>query len=106
MTERPAETSVDGAAEASPRRGRPQPRKSREDAPVHIWVAPHLLTPTQAAAIPGVDKTDDEGSSTVVSTREPSQVLTLGETFRSHLGSPSSTGGRRRSFSSNLMRRV
>ena len=46
------------------------------DAPVHIWVAPHRLTPTQAAAIPGVGKTDDDGSSTVVSTREPSQVLT------------------------------
>ena len=46
------------------------------DAATHILVAPHLLTVEQAREIPGADSAEDDGSSTVIVTRQPASVLT------------------------------
>ncbi|NUS51240.1 MAG: ABC transporter ATP-binding protein [Nocardioidaceae bacterium] len=46
------------------------------DAPVRIFVSPHLVTADDARAVAGVDAVTDDGTSTVLSTRSPSAVLT------------------------------
>ncbi len=45
------------------------------DAPVRISVERGVLTPAQAAAIPGAEHVEAEATSTVISTREPARVL-------------------------------
>lgn len=45
------------------------------DAPVRISVEHGALSPERAAAIPGADAVEAEPSSTVISTRQPAQVL-------------------------------
>jgi ABC-2 type transport system ATP-binding protein len=45
------------------------------DAPVRIFVSPHLMSAEDARAVAGVDSAEDDGASTVVSTRAPSAVL-------------------------------
>jgi ABC-2 type transport system ATP-binding protein len=46
------------------------------DAPVHIYVAPHEVTPEQARALPGVETAEDDGTAVVLTTHRPSEVLT------------------------------
>jgi ABC-2 type transport system ATP-binding protein len=46
------------------------------DAPVHVYVAPHQLGVAEAGAIEGVDTATDDGTSVVLTTRQPSRVLT------------------------------
>ena len=45
------------------------------DAPVRMLVAPHLLDPARASAVPGVDAVEDDGSALVLTTRQPTAVL-------------------------------
>ena len=47
------------------------------EAATHILVAPHLLTVELAREIPGADSAEDDGSSTVIVTRQPASVLTM-----------------------------
>jgi ABC-2 type transport system ATP-binding protein len=46
------------------------------DAPVHVYVAPHQLTAADAASIEGVHSVQEEDTSVVLVTRQPSLVLT------------------------------
>jgi ABC-2 type transport system ATP-binding protein len=46
------------------------------DAPVHVYVAPHQLTAADAASIEGVQSVQEEDTSVVLVTRQPSLVLT------------------------------
>ncbi|MGA9748961.1 MAG: ABC transporter ATP-binding protein [Nocardioides sp.] len=46
------------------------------DAPVRIMVAPHQLTVDEARSLEHVDDVHDDGSAVVLSTRQPSAVLT------------------------------
>jgi ABC-2 type transport system ATP-binding protein len=45
------------------------------DAPVRIFVAPHLVSVEDAMRVEGVETADDDGASTVLTTRAPSTVL-------------------------------
>jgi len=45
------------------------------DAGVRIYVAPEAISVAQAQQVPGVDTAHDDGSSVVIQTREPSEVL-------------------------------
>ena len=46
------------------------------DAPVRIYVSPHLMPLEQAREIPGAESVEEDGVSVVLTTRQPSNVLT------------------------------
>ncbi len=45
------------------------------DAPARMFVAPHLLTAARGRELDGVERAEDDGSATVLTTREPARVL-------------------------------